>query len=54
MISKKLKSHHITFVDDITRQEKPVAEVIIVESYKEYNLENIVPAGNNDKCCSIL
>jgi len=40
VIAKKAKNHHISFVDDISKQEKPIAEVIIVESYKEYNLEN--------------
>ena len=54
LISKKVKNHHISFVDDITKQEKPIAEVIEVENYKDYNLEEIVPASNNEKCCSIL
>ena len=40
IIAKKAKNHHISFLDEISKQEKPIADVIIVESYKEYNLEN--------------
>ena len=39
-IEKGVKSHRITFKDNLQEDEGKIADVYIVESYKKYNQEN--------------
>ena len=47
--SQSGKRHKVTFRDDIMKGEK-VSEVILVESYKKYNLLTASEKGDNIKC----
>lgn len=42
LISSGLK-FHVSFKDEISKNDKPLCDVIVVESYKEYNLEERIP-----------
>ena len=42
LISSGLK-FHVSFKDEISKNERPLCDVIVVESYKEYNLEEHIP-----------
>ena len=55
VISSNSKRHKVTFVDNITNQ--PLADVIIVESYKMYYQDNQdikVDLRVGSACCSIF
>ena len=47
--SQSGKRHKVTFRDDVMKGEK-VSEVILIESYKKYNVLTASEKGDNIKC----
>ena len=51
IISKREKSHRITFADHVTNDKARLTDVYLVESYKKYNHD--MNYGNQG-CCNIV
>ena len=52
-INRNNKRFHVTFIDKITK--KRLVNVVDIESYKAYNLEENIPPNHNNQnsCCSL-
>jgi len=47
------RKHKVSFADSISQdQNKRIADVIIVQSFKKFNLDNTY--GSRKRCCNIM
>lgn len=55
IIDDTTKEHKITFADDVKEVKIALADVIVVESYKEHNYDNThEPSYPMCPCCAIM
>jgi hypothetical protein len=55
VIDETTKEHQITFADDVKEVKVNLADVIVVESYKEHNYDNTHEASYPIcPCCALM